>query len=143
MNNDAIRAWIKGHESYKIAVYEDSEGYLTVGIGHKIAVGDKMPEATLRSWFQADYASAKSDLAKFKRIFQPVSLGPVREAVLIGMFYQMGWSSVMGFRHMIEALEAGEWEKAADEILDSRWHNNHTPARAEEAAEMMRTGKIC
>ena len=35
-----------------------------------------------------------------------------------------------------------DWDKAADEMLDSKWAKNDSPARAKRTAQMMRTGSI-
>ena len=57
--------------------------------------------------------------------------------VLVEMAYQMGVGGVLRFRKMLDALEAGDFEHAADEMLDSRWARQ-TPKRAQELADKMR-----
>lgn len=57
--------------------------------------------------------------------------------IIIHMAYQLGVTGVGGFRNMWAAIEAEDYETAAEEMLDSRWHSQ-TPARAERLAERMR-----
>jgi len=51
----------------------------------------------------------------------------------------MGCGGVSGFREMIKALKKKDYEKAADEMLDSQWARNHK-ARSGRLAKMMRDG---
>ena len=55
------------------------------------------------------------------------------------MAYQMGVPRVMGFKRMLAALERKDWQRAADEALDSRWAEQ-TPARAQRVALKMHGG---
>ena len=141
MNEGAIKAWIKGHEGFRSNVYKDTKGLLTVGVGHLIQVGDILPKDLLMSWFAEDFAVAQGDLRHLKVKFKLPPFGPVREAVLVGMFFQMGWSRVLGFKNMIKALVECDWNLAADEMIDSKWARDDTPGRAKEASKMMRTGR--
>lgn len=57
--------------------------------------------------------------------------------VLIEMAYQMGVGGVLRFRKTLDALEHGDYAKAAEEMLDSKWAHQ-TPKRALELAERVR-----
>ena len=61
----------------------------------------------------------------------------VVQTVIINMCYQMGVSGTMKFKKALSAMKNGEWDTAANELLDSRWARQ-TPNRANELAEMTR-----
>lgn len=67
-------------------------------------------------------------------------LNAPRQAVLIGMAYQMGTPHVLCFHKALAAIEAQDWDKAEAELLDSAWAHQ-TPARAKLRAKQMRTGE--
>jgi lysozyme len=61
--------------------------------------------------------------------------------VIIGMAFQLGTSGMLGFRRAIAAARDGRWDVAADEMLDSKWAREDTPARAQRMARQMETGE--
>ena len=52
------------------------------------------------------------------------------------MVSQMGMESVSGFKNFLDALEEGNYEKAAQEMRDSRW-GKQTPKIADTLAKKM------
>lgn len=62
-----------------------------------------------------------------------------RQNVLANMCFQMGWPRLSGFKQFFAALQAGNWNKAADEMMDSDWARQ-TPARAKRLEAVMRAG---
>ncbi len=59
------------------------------------------------------------------------------QEVVLNMCYQLGVTGVSKFRKAISALQDGEWQEAADEMLDSLWARQ-TPNRAEELSNIVR-----
>ena len=59
------------------------------------------------------------------------------QEVVLNMCYQLGITGVSKFRKAISALQEGEWQEAADEMLDSLWARQ-TPNRAEELSNIVR-----
>jgi lysozyme len=37
------------------------------------------------------------------------------------MTFNMGFSKLLGFRNMLDALKTGNWQRAHDEALNSEW----------------------
>ena len=66
-------------------------------------------------------------------------LSDARKMVLIDMCF-MGYKTFRTFHKMLFALELGNFDKAADEILRSEWANQ-VHGRALENAEIMRSGE--
>ena len=63
-----------------------------------------------------------------------------RLGVLIEMCYNLGLSGLAGFKKMLAAVEAGDYKKAAKEMLDSKWAFQ-VKGRAVELAKIMETGE--
>ena len=59
------------------------------------------------------------------------------QAVVLNMCYQLGVTGVSKFRKAISALQEGDWQEAADEMLDSLWARQ-TPNRATELSNIVR-----
>ena len=57
--------------------------------------------------------------------------------ILYNMVYQMGVKGVLNFKNMIKALEAKDYKRAGDEMLDSKWAKQ-TPARANRLSKAMK-----
>lgn len=137
--------FIKSHEGLRLDSYEDTEGHLTIGWGHKvvpednIGPGDSITGQRAEELFTVDYERALLgvDTAVPSYNNHPYDV----QAVLISMVFQMGVAGVAGFVMMNAALSADppDYERAAAEMLDSKWARQ-TPRRAAESAEIVRKG---
>ena len=58
---------------------------------------------------------------------------------LCNMAYNLGVPRLLGFERMWAALAAGDYERAADEALDSKWARQ-VGARAARVAALIREG---
>ena len=54
------------------------------------------------------------------------------------MAFNLGWPRLSRFKNMIEALKAGDYGRAADEALDSKWADQ-VGTRAERIATVYRS----
>lgn len=127
---------IKRHEGLRLKPYRDTVGILTIGYGRNLEdVGISEDEAELM--LQNDIAGARKRL---EEIFTAAStLSGPRYNVLVDMIFNLGPGGFMGFRKMRKAVEEGDFERAAQEMLDSKWAVQ-VKGRAEELARMMRQG---
>lgn len=64
---------------------------------------------------------------------------PARQDILISMAYQMGVDGLSLFKGTLASIAAGDFNAAANGMLDSLWARQ-TPSRARRHAEVMRTG---
>lgn len=67
------------------------------------------------------------------------TIGQTRRDVLINMAYSLGINELLKFKKTLNEIEAGNYEQAAKEMLDSNWVKQ-VPNHANELSEMMRTG---
>ena len=56
------------------------------------------------------------------------------------MAFQMGIAGLMGFRNTLATIERGDYQRAGDEMLMSKWATQ-TPNRAKRLSEQMKTGE--
>ena len=77
----------------------------------------------------------RSELSKTKPVF--LTLSKQRQDALIEMGFQMGVEGLLRFERMWQAIEAGDFETAYSEALDSRWAKQ-TPKRAIAVAKLLR-----
>lgn len=138
--SEFLREQLKRQEGYRFSAYADTNGYQTIGYGHMIdenrggGVSVRVAELLLDD----DIYEARKQL---DRVFPWANgLKQQRYDVLVNMAFQMGISGLGTFRRMLAHLQAGHFDKAADEMLDSKWAKNHL-TRAGELSEQMRFGR--
>jgi GH24 family phage-related lysozyme (muramidase) len=56
--------------------------------------------------------------------------------VLVNMCFQLGKNGVSKFKNMFRCMKEGDWEGAAFQMKDSRWHKQ-TTNRCEELASIV------
>ena len=86
--------------------------------------------------FENDFRRAKAAAETF---FVYPALNDTRRGVLIEMIFQMGSKGVAKFVNFLDAAAEGDWQKAHDEMLNSRWAKQ-TPERAEKLAKIFLNG---
>ena len=135
-----LRNQIKRDEGVVRHAYEDSLGYLTIGVGHLIDVrrgGGLSPD-------EIDYILTNDISEKSAQVLEALpwskDLNEPRMAVLINMAFQMGIRGLLGFPGMLGAVKAGDYKAAAEHMLDSKWEQQ-TPTRAHRLADQMETGE--
>lgn len=137
---------IKVDEGFKSKPYYCTENYPTIGYGERI--GDKFAPL-------GNETRTKSESLKFvrERIAEvtnqlrtrfPQAWGKCneqRQAVLIGMAYQLGITGISAFKNMWSCLARGDFEGASKEMVNSRWYIQ-TKNRALRYSQQMRTGTM-
>jgi len=123
---------LKRHEGLRLHAYQDHLGYWTIGYGRLI---DERKSGGI-SKAEAEHLLA-NDIDRVARRLQHETgfrnaPSPVKRA-LVNMAFQLGVTGLLGFKRMWAALEQRDYERAAEEALDSRWAEQ-TPNRAEEVA---------
>lgn len=132
-------------EGLETDVYRCSKGYWTIGIGHLISRDKTLSAEQARALCGAPWTEAKC-----RMVFREDIESHVREAEakwpwiaslpelpwrgICQMVFQMGTTSVAGFRNMLAAMQRKDWAVAELEALDSDWANHDTPARAKRVA---------
>ncbi len=134
---------IRGHEGLRLKPYKDSKGYWTIGIGDLIHKKNMSFHEAVALYENGITESAAVERCKQKIRKSEISarrvLGPeyydelsdVRQEVLTEMVFQMGAYGVSKFVNTIGYIRNGMHSEAAVEMLDSKWHREDSPGRAE------------
>lgn len=133
------------HEGYVAEIYLCSEGYPTFGIGHLILesdveytwpVGTPVEAERIDNAFDKDFDIAYSDACALFLNLSSLPDNVVR--VCVNMAFNLGRTRLSQFKNMIGAVNEGKWDKAADEMMDSRWYHQ-VGRRSKELVELMRS----
>lgn len=115
----------------------------TVGLGHTgpdVHQGDTWTPDRCWTAFYSDYSVAETAASQVIWITTWAILNECRRAVLTDMAFNVGKSRLEGFRHMLEAIRQGQWQRAHDELLDSEYAMQ-VKTRADMNAAVLLTGK--
>ena len=131
---------LRRDEDEILHAYHDHLGYLTIGVGRLIDKrkgGGITPE---ESAYLLSNDIDKREAELLRRAPWMASLDPVRFGALLNMAFQMGVDGLLGFTRTLALIEAGQYDLAAHNMLQSLWAKQ-TPARAKRIAEQVRTGQ--
>lgn len=120
--------------------YQDHLGYWTIGVGRLIDErkgGGLSPE-------EVDLLLA-NDVERVSRGVRMAlpwseSLNAPRQAVLVGMAFQMGLQGLLKFKNTLADVQAGRYASAGGMMLQSLWAQQ-TPERAMRMAKQMGSGE--
>jgi|TARA_R100001163_G_C5024858_1_gene166658 lysozyme len=115
-------------EGYKYEIYEDHLGYATLGVGHLILdtdpefgkpLGTPVSEERILECLNNDIDIVCRELDKNMPWWKDLDDNKMR--VLANMSFNLGMPRLSGFKNFLGALESGDYEKAAVEMMDSKW----------------------
>lgn len=151
MNLLEIKKRLEFHEGFRAKPYFCSQGKRTIGIGRNLEakplteterLAIKNPENITK---QEAYFLLENDIKEVIMLLYNMvrcfsKLDDERKYALIDMGFQMGVSGVCKFKNMLAAMDAGDFEKASKECLNSAYAKQ-TPARARRIARLIQTGE--
>ena len=135
---ERIKEQLVRHEGLRLKPYRCTAGRLTIGIGRNLDdCGISQSEAYVM--LINDIMNCEKQLqAKIPDIYN--GLDEVRKSVLLNMCFNLGINGLLGFKNTLAFVKAGDWERAANNMLVSRWAKQ-VGRRAIELSELMRKGK--
>jgi lysozyme len=123
------------HEGWKKFPYLDTVGKITIGCGYNLSDRGIDDEWINKKYLEDITYYYNQFIINFPWFQQ---LTPDRQIILIDMAF-MGWKNLLEFNNMFEALSQGDFNKAAFEMLNSKWAEQ-VKDRAENLAQGMLTG---
>lgn len=118
MNIEALKVDLLRDEGCELKPYVDTVGKITIGIGRNLTDnGITLEEA--KHLLENDITAVIIELDH--RLPWWRGLPEAKARALANMAFNMGLPRLMDFRKMLTALEAGEYDTAADEALNSVW----------------------
>jgi lysozyme len=141
---DALESDLRRDEGVRYTKYKDSRGIDTVGVGHNCEasplpkgwvcpLSDNQVDQLLFEDMQNTFAALDHYLPWWR------SLDDVRRLVIANMCFNMGIGKLLGFHHALAAMQACDYQKAAEEMKNSSWYDE-VGARAVRLYEAMQTG---
>jgi len=144
MNIDQLRKDLEADEGCKYEIYLDHLGYPTFGIGHLITkqdvefgepVGTPISEERVKDAFEQDIDIVLEDCDD---LFEYFDTCPEEvQLICANMCFNLGYPRLSRFENFRDAVDNEDWQKAADEMVDSRWYRQVTN-RAERLVQRMR-----
>ena len=144
MNKDQLRMELADDEGCKYLIYLDHLNLPTFGIGHLITeadpefgepIGTEVSEERVRKAFNLDVAVTIDECKVLYDDFD--DLPEEAQLVICNMMFNMGRPRLSKFKGMKAGVDSRDWNKAADEMVDSRWHDQ-VPNRAKRLVKRMR-----
>lgn len=134
-----LSAMLTKHEGSRAFAYRCTTGKLTIGIGRNIDEdgGLGLSKQEIQVLLTNDIIRVEEELSN--SLPWVISLDCTRLDALVDICFNLGLPRFLRFAKALDALEAGDYDKAADEFMDSRWANQ-VGYRAFEVSEMIRTG---
>ena len=136
LNLDRCFDLLKIDEGEVLTPYKDSEGNLTIGVGHLLSNG--ISREVSKIIFYEDFLKAQMDC--WDKIPCYANLNEARRYVLANMCFNIGISRLLGFKKMLSALDKEDYSKAAVEMMDSKWAVQ-VKSRATRLKEIMIKGE--
>ena len=131
---------LKREEGEVLYAYQDSLGWLTIGVGICIdkrrGCGLRQEESdfVINNRLQLMQTELAQDYPWFQRLNEP------RRAALVQMRHQLGRDGLNAFQKMLGAIRDERWAEAEREAIDSDWAKQ-TPERARRMARQLETGE--
>lgn len=139
-----LRQQLEGFEGRSYRAYPDPLTHgapWTIGVGHcgsEVHDGLVWTDDQIDAALDADIAEAteecRANFPWFDRLNDP------RQAVLIGMCFQMGMERLLEFKHTLGDVRDERWPNAAEGLRQSLWAHQ-TPKRAIRLAYQLETGE--
>ena len=145
MNVDKLREQLEIDEGVVHEIYLDHLGYPTFGIGHLVTESDPenglevgtaiSPDRCIEA-FESDVQGVLRDCNILYSDFH--NLPEEAQQIIANMMFNMGRTRLSKFKGMKAGVDARDWEKAADEMVDSAWYRQ-VPNRADRLVVRMRS----
>ena len=136
MNIEQLRKELEVDEGVKYEIYNDHLGYPTFGIGHLVRdndpesgepIGTPVSEDRVIEAFNQDVETVLSDCNILYDDFG--DLPEEAQLIIANMMFNLGRPRLSKFKGMKAGVDARDWKKAADEMVDSAWYRQ-VPNRA-------------
>ena len=133
----AMTRQLRLHEGERLKPYRCTAGKLTIGVGRNLEDrGISREESAML--LANDIAREEREL--LRALPWVAKLDEVRQRVLLDMSFNLGLVGLLNFKNTLATIQAGDYQRAAAMMLDSKWARQ-VGQRAERLSRMMATGK--
>jgi lysozyme len=124
------------HEGLRLFPYKCTAGRVTIGVGRNLD-DNGITQAEAFQLLEYDILAVEADLDRtwpwWRQMTDP------RQQVLADMAFNLGITRLGGFVNTLAAMKRGDYEAAANGMLNSLWASQ-VGRRAQRLAKMMREG---
>ena len=130
-------AELRRDEGVVAHAYQDSLGYWTIGVGHLIdkRKGGKIPDVIIDMLLRYDIDEKIAELNE--KLPWWGFLDEPSQRVIVNMAFNLGVEGLLKFKDFMDALKDGDRNRAASEMLNSKWAEQ-VGARATRLATIIR-----
>ncbi len=150
MNRDRLKDMLIRHEGWKNRPYTCPAGHKTIGVGFNMEVNimpsDIASHLRLKGYLPDDMINRLLDISidtavmNCKEIYKGFDgFSENRQLALIDFLFNVGAGTALRFKKMRAAIKEGDWNRAADEMIDSAWFKQ-VKGRATEVVDLVRRG---
>lgn len=126
MNKIKLSNQLKIDEGVRLNVYRDSKKFLTVGVGHlvlpkdNLKFGDRITIEQCNNFLTTDIDIAIDSCIKVFVDFN--TFQDSLQQIIANMMFNLGIDKFKGFVELIKAIKNKDYNKAADEMVNSKWY---------------------
>ena len=124
------------HEGKRSLPYECSAGKISVGVGRNLE-DNPLTDDEIMYLLRNDIVRSETELNRYSWFRM---MDDARRDACINLVFNLGLTRFRQFKRMIKAFEDRDYERAADELLDSKYAFQ-VGQRAKELSDIIRTGK--
>jgi lysozyme len=131
---ERLKKLLQKHEGFRSKPYLCSAGKTTIGYGRNLddnGISVSEAEILLQNDILDCIHEANNTFPWYKH------LSPTRQGVVLSMIFNLGITRFFKFKKTIEHIKNKEYEKAGEEMLNSRWAKQ-VGIRAVELSYMMK-----
>lgn len=137
-------------EGFSAKVYKCPAGFNTIGYGRNIEAnplsaeelaqlqGGEVSKEVALVWLKEELGRCYERLNKLSWFRE---LDKNRAAAMVDMCYNLGYNSLMGFKNSLAMLANKEWEKAGENLKQSKWYKQ-VKRRGVRIVGIITTGEI-
>ena len=144
MNKEQLISELIADEGEVLSIYICTAGHETCGVGHMVTesdpehgwpVGAPITKERSDELLEEDLRTVLHDCGWVFNEFD--SLPEEVQLIIANMMFNLGMTSFTKFVQFIAAVETADWEEAARQMKDSRWHVQ-LPQRSGRLIDRMR-----
>lgn len=127
-----MRSDLKRDEGFRNKIYIDTTNHASAGVGRNLT--DKgLRDDEIELMLTNDIAEASHELDRMCSFW--VNLPEPAARGLLNCMFNLGAPRLLGFKKMLAALEAHNWDAAAQEAMQSSW-SAQVGSRAQRVADL-------
>lgn len=145
MDQAKLHAQLILHEGLVLHAYKDTEGILTIGVGHNLLANPLPSKYDIVNGITREQALEilDEDLKKTYDFLDSKcvwwkDLDECRQRAIVDLAFDLR-ERLLGFKHMIVAIQGHEWNLAATELLSSKFAHQ-VGKRATDLTHQILTG---